>query len=74
MSEEKVISRSQAAALGLHKYRTAKSCIHNHKPYRYTANGICCECAAVMRDRYRAKLKAALKAANQAKEEVKDVE
>lgn len=42
----KIISRTQAAKLGLSRFYTGKVCRNGHISERYTTNGVCCECQA----------------------------
>ena len=43
MEDEKIMTRQQAAELGLQTYFNGRPCIHGHRG-RYTKTGACVEC------------------------------
>ena len=46
MEDVKIITRTEAAKLGLTKYYTGVACRNGHICERYTVNGACVECNA----------------------------
>lgn len=47
-----ILTRRQAANLGMNKYYTGKPCSHGHDSPRYVSSGICCKCNAEGVKRY----------------------
>jgi hypothetical protein len=52
-----VITRMEAAKLGLLRFYTGKPCKHGHDSERYTRTNTCIECAKLATDRYNQKIR-----------------
>ncbi|MEQ9887635.1 hypothetical protein ABRP55_13910 [Pectobacterium zantedeschiae] len=48
-----MITRAEAARLGLNKYYTGHKCKHGHDSERYVLSGTCVQCAADSADKHR---------------------
>lgn len=59
----KIITRMEAAKLGLNRFFTGKKCRNGHMAERYVMNGTCVECAFNSAARHRNEFADALKAA-----------
>lgn len=56
-----VITREEALAAGLKKYRTGKSCQHGHDVERWTDTGKCIECDRILSDKRKNEISNGLK-------------
>ncbi|MEN3257805.1 hypothetical protein AAH678_03055 [Sodalis endosymbiont of Spalangia cameroni] len=59
----KIITRVEAAKLGLSRYYTGKPCLHGHHSERWTYNGHCVACTIESNKRRRAEIREMMKAA-----------
>ncbi|MBU4682539.1 hypothetical protein KC222_10985 [Cedecea davisae] len=59
----KIITRVEAAKLGLNKFYTGKLCKYGHDSERWVANGGCVECTVARVYRHRNELIQTMKAA-----------
>lgn len=62
-----IISRTEAATLGLTRYYTGKPCRHGHACERFTSNGVCADCAAKHSTAYRKQIQKIIKEVRAAK-------
>ncbi|EMX0849477.1 hypothetical protein AAF302_000683 [Pluralibacter gergoviae] len=63
----KIITRVEAATLGLKRYYTGKLCKHGHNSERWVHNGHCVECTMESNRRRNAEIKALQLAAKKVK-------